>query len=48
MKDYPPLSHILRRGQHTLGQAWASQLPPQSVDDLEVANTRPPRPQGSF
>jgi len=33
------LSHILRRGQHTLGQAWASQLPPQSVDDLEVANT---------
>ena len=33
------LSQILRRGQHTLGQLWTSQLSPQDTEDLRVANT---------
>ena len=32
------LSQILRRGQHTLGQLWTSQLSPQDTDDLRAAN----------
>ena len=32
------LSQILRRGQHTLGQLWTSQLSPQSTEDLKAAN----------
>ena len=33
------LSQVLRRGQHTLGQLWTSQLPPQALEDLKAANT---------
>ena len=32
------LSQILRRGQHTLGQLWTSQLSPQDTEDLRAAN----------
>ena len=33
------LSQVLRRGQHTLGQLWTSQLSPQALEDLKAANT---------
>ena len=32
------LSQILRRGQHTLGQLWTSQLSPQATEDLKATN----------
>ena len=42
------LSQILRRGQHTLGQLWTNQLSPQSIEDLEAANTVLPGLRAQF
>ena len=42
------LSQILRRGQHTLGQLWTSQLSPQATEDLKPANTVLPALRAQF
>ena len=42
------LSQILRRGQHTLGQLWTSQLLPQSTEDLKAANAVLPGLRAQF
>jgi len=42
------LSQILRRGQHTLGQLWTSQLSPQATEDLKAANTVLPGLRAQF
>ena len=42
------LSQILRRGQHTLGQLWTSQLSPQATEDLRAANTVLPGLRAQF
>ena len=42
------LSQILRRGQHTLGQLWTSQLSPQATEDLKAANTVLPGPESTI
>ena len=42
------LSQILRRGQHTLGQLWTSQLSPQATEDLKAANAVLPGLRAQF
>ena len=42
------LSQILRRGQHTLGRLWTSQLSPQATEDLEAANAVLPGLRAQF
>ena len=42
------LTQILRKGQHTLGRLWTSQLSQQSTEDLEATNTVLPGLRAQF